>query len=93
MHYTYVLKSLKDGKFYTGFTTDVKKRLEEHNAGQTSSTRHRRPLELMYYEACTAQADALARERFLKSGMGKRYLNNRMKRALAIANGAGVMST
>jgi len=82
MYYTYVLLSEKDGDFYTGLTGDLKKRLELHNAGEVPSTRHRRPFHLVYYEACLSRQDAAAREKYLKSGMGKRYLRNRLKGTL-----------
>lgn len=77
--YTYVLLSLKDGMFYTGYTRDIHERIRLHNAGIVPSTSDRRPLRLIYYEACLSQKDALARERYLKSGMGKRYIRNRLK--------------
>ena len=79
MHYVYVLLSLKDNMFYTGYTEGMKQRMEEHRLGKVSSTRNRRPLELVYYEACLDQADALHRERYLKTTWGKRYLRSRLK--------------
>ena len=47
-HYVYVLQSQKDGKFYVGYTKNVRKRLEEHNIGQVQSTNERRPMKLIY---------------------------------------------
>ena len=82
MHYVYVLRSQKDGKHYTGYTAELRRRVAEHNAGDVASTRHRTPLDLVYYEACRAKADALHRERYLKTSYGKRYLKNRMKNDL-----------
>ena len=82
MHYVYVLISTKDGKFYTGCTEDLRKRFQEHNDGKVNSTKSRGPFELIYYEASLDRADAFAREKYLKSGMGKRYLKNRLKRFL-----------
>lgn len=82
--YTYVLKSLKDGQMYTGFTNDLRKRFKRHNDGLVSSTKGRRPLELVYYEMCMNKQDAGSRELFLKTGMGKRYLKNRLKRFLSL---------
>jgi putative endonuclease len=79
MHYVYVLLSLKDNRFYTGYTEDMKQRMEEHRLGKVSSTRNRRPLEVVYCEACLDQADALHRERYLKTTWGKRYLRSRLK--------------
>ncbi|MDX1535779.1 MAG: GIY-YIG nuclease family protein [Candidatus Spechtbacterales bacterium] len=84
MHYTYILKSKKSGRFYTGYTSDLRKRLEEHAKGRNISTRNRGPYELVYYEACIDEQDARAREKYLKSGMGKRYIKNRIKRFLSL---------
>ncbi len=81
-YYTYIIKSLKDNKFYTGITEDLRKRFNEHNKGVVFSTKGRGPFQLIYYEACLNQKDAYAREKFLKSGMGKRYIKNRLKRFL-----------
>ncbi len=83
MHYVYVLKSTRDGKFYTGCTEDLRKRYREHNDGKVSSTKGRGPLELIYYEASLDRTDAFTREKYLKTGMGKRYLKNRLKRFLS----------
>ena len=79
MIYVYVLLSEADEQFYTGMTSDLRRRFEEHNAGQVASTKHRLPFRLVYYEACVSRADAAAREKYLKTGMGKRYLKNRLK--------------
>ena len=82
MYYVYVLLSEKDGNFYTGSTNNLKRRLQEHKSGNVESTMHRKPLELIYYEACLNESDAKQREKYLKSGMGKKYLRNRLKRYL-----------
>ena len=79
MYYTYVIQSKKDDKFYTGCTGNLKKRLAEHNNRAVLSTKNRRPFELIYYEACINKEDAYRRERYLKTGKGKRYLKNRLK--------------
>ena len=84
MYYTYVLLSKKDGRWYTGSTGDLRKRLREHNAGVNISTKGRGPYEIMYYEACDNRLDAEDRERFLKTGPGKRFLKNRLKRFLRL---------
>ena len=78
MHYTYVLLSHKDGLLYTGSTGDLRERIREHQSGRVRSTSYRRPLKLIYYEACLRGDDAFRRERFLKTGKGKRYLRNRL---------------
>ncbi|TSC81236.1 MAG: putative endonuclease [Parcubacteria group bacterium Gr01-1014_19] len=84
MYYVYVLRSIKDNRFYTGHTDDLRKRLQEHNGKQNFSTKHRAPFKLIYYEACLHITDAKSREKYLKSGMGKRYLKNRLKRFLSL---------
>lgn len=84
MHYAYVLRSLKSGQLYTGFTSNLRKRFYEHSRGLSPYTKSRGPYELIYYEACMDANDAVAREKYLKTGMGKRYLKNRMKRFLAL---------
>lgn len=81
-YYAYVLKSKKDSKWYTGSTNDLRKRFKDHNNKKITSTKNRGPFTLIYYEACLNEQDARAREKFLKSGLGKRYLKNRLKRFL-----------
>lgn len=63
---------------YTGFTNDLRKRLKQHNDGLSTYTKGRGPFELIYYEACLLKEKARSRELYLKSGMGKRYLKNRL---------------
>lgn len=84
MWYTYVIKSKKDDRWYIGITDDLRKRLSKHNAGDVPSTKDRAPFELIYYEACVNKDDTVAREKYLKSGMGRRYLKNRLKRFLSL---------
>jgi putative endonuclease len=84
MHYVYVLRSTQSGNLYTGCTSDLRKRFTEHNEGKSTYTKSRGPYELIYYEACLDAKDAYAREKYLKTGMGKRYLKNRLKRFLAL---------
>ena len=79
MFYVYVLLSIKDKMFYIGCTKDLKQRINQHNKGWVKSTKDRRPLSLVYYEACLNQQDALHREKYLKTTYGKRYLRNRLK--------------
>jgi len=82
MYYTYVLISEKDGSFYIGFTKNLEKRLEEHLKGKVNSTAQRIPLKLIYYEACLNKYDALKREKYFKSGFGRRFLKNRLEEFL-----------
>jgi putative endonuclease len=98
MFYTYLLQSMKDGKFYTGYTRDLRKRFSDHNSGKVFSTKGRGPFRIIYYEACLDEDDAKAREIYLnpvrskqektsngvKTGMGKRYLKTRLKRFLSL---------
>ena len=79
MYYTYVLQSETDGNFYAGFTKNLKLRFGEHCKGLVESTKDRRPLKLIYYEASLKQEDALKRERYFKTYNGKRFLHNRLK--------------
>lgn len=79
MYYVYVLKSLKDSRFYTGYTKNLKSRFEQHVKGLVGSTVDRRPLLLIYYEACLNQQDATHREKYLKTYKGKLFLRNRLK--------------
>lgn len=80
--YTYVLQSKSDSKFYTGFTSDLERRLEEHNSGRVFSTKSRIPFVLIYFEFCLNMEDAIHREKYLKSTYGKRYIRNRLKHYL-----------
>ena len=76
MSYTvYIIKSSKDNKRYIGCTKNILRRLDEHNNGLVKSTRNRRPLELIYTEGFENKSDAIARERFFKSGKGREYLD------------------
>jgi len=80
--YVYVLRSLKDGNFYTGLTRDLRARLELHNSGKVSSTKNRVPFELVYWEGCLNEHDAAMREKYLKTAWGKRYIKGRLRRYL-----------
>ncbi len=82
-NYIYILLSLKDKKFYTGFTKDLKDRLSEHAQGEVKSTKNRRPLKLIHYEYFINEGDAKAREVFLKSGFGRKQLKQSLKNTLS----------
>lgn len=81
-YYIYVLFSLKDKKFYVGFTEDLKERFKKHQNGEVISTKHRRPFALIHYEYFIDKEDAKAREVFLKSGFGREQLRQSLKRTL-----------
>ncbi len=78
MFYVYVLKSLKDGNLYKGFTFDIAKRLIAHNSGKVKSTAFRRPLELIYIENFSTCAGARRREYFFKTPKGARELKKKL---------------
>ena len=70
----YVLRSLKNGRLYTGSTDRLDERLREHARGKTAYTRHAGPFELVYSEEAEDRLTARRRERFLKSGQGREEL-------------------
>lgn len=75
---SYVLRSSIDSKLYIGCTNDLKKRFEEHNLGKVDATKYRLPMQLLYYEACLSKAKAFKRERYFKTGYGRRFLKERI---------------
>jgi len=79
MWYVYLLSSRKTGKWYIGLTKDLRKRILKHNSGKNKSTKNGAPWKLIYCEIGLNKQDAKAREKYLKSGMGRRYLKNRLK--------------
>lgn len=82
MFYVYVLKSEIDNNMYVGYSKDLTNRIQQHNEGFVSSTKNRRPLNLIYYEVCLNQQDATHREKYLKTSWGKRYIKSRLKNYL-----------
>ena len=73
-HCVYILLSQKDGNFYVGYTTDLPRRLDEHNQGRNTSTAPRRPFTLLHCEFYLTQSDAERREIYLKTAKGRRTL-------------------
>jgi putative endonuclease len=82
MFYVYLLHSTKDNGFYIGYSTDLKRRLSEHTRGASFATKSRGPWKLIYYEAYTEREDAEGREKFLKSGAGRRFLRAQLRHYL-----------
>jgi len=78
-HYVYVLQFKIDNKFYTGYTKNLKLRLEQHQKGYVKSTKDRGLFKLIYFEGCLNQQDATHREKYLKTYLGKMFLRNRLK--------------
>jgi putative endonuclease len=76
------LQSMKNNNWYTGSTNNLRKRFNQHQENKSTYTKGRGPFKLIYYEASLREEDTRARERYLKSGMGKKYLKNRLKRSL-----------
>ncbi len=69
---------MKDDDQYVGYTEDLNKRIEKHKKGLVLATKHRRPLKLIYFEACLNKQDAKQREIYLKSTRGRRWLGKRL---------------
>lgn len=67
MYWTYVLRSLHNGRYYVGSTDDKDKRLERHNNGYVKSTKPYRPWEIAYSEPYDSRAKAFLREKEIKS--------------------------
>jgi putative endonuclease len=82
MHYVYLLRSISDDGFYIGYSTNLRKRFEQHAKGDAFATSYRGPWRLIYYEAYPEEADALGRERCLKSGAGRRFLEAQLAQYL-----------
>lgn len=78
----YILLSEKDGNFYIGITTDLNRRLDEHNQGRNTSTASRRPFRLIHAELYASKEDALRRENYLKTAKGRRTLPLMLRESL-----------
>jgi putative endonuclease len=74
MHLVYVLRNQNNGRHYTGYTTDLTRRLGQHNGGITKSTKNRGHWEMLYHEEFASRAEAMKREKFLKTGKGREEL-------------------
>src|SRR5215813_12872562 len=82
MYYVYVLRSERDSGFYIGFSTNLRARLRQHQDGESFATKSLGPWKLIYYEAYTEREDAEGREKFLKSGAGRRFLRTQLRHYL-----------
>ena len=78
----YLLHSISDRGFYIGYSSDLRKRLAEHKRGASFATKSRGPWKLVYYEAYIERQDAEGRERYLKSGAGRRLLRAQLRHDL-----------
>lgn len=75
----YVLESDKNKERYIGYTSNLKRRLEEHKRGKSFTTKFMLPYTLIYLEGCTHSEDAKRREKYLKSTQGRKFLGLRLK--------------
>lgn len=78
-YFVYVLFFEKDKHFYTGYTENLKLRLEQHQRGKVESTKNGGKFDLIYFEGCLNQQDATHREKYLKTYHGKSFLRRRLK--------------
>lgn len=79
MYYVYILQSQKDHSLYIGYTTNLEKRVADHNNGKSQATKPFRPYKLIFYEAFLNMRDAKSREEYLKSGWGRRTVGKMLK--------------
>ena len=82
-HFVYVLKSQIHWRFYVGMTTNIDKRVGEHNRGYTKSTKGYGPWFLFFFEEYTTREEARKREIYLKSGVGKEKIKELWSRSSA----------
>jgi len=82
MYYFYVLKFKKNGKFYYGYTSDLKRRIKQHKAMTSAFTSQNGPFDLIFYEAYLNKKDAQDSERYFKSGHGREILRVKLKNYL-----------
>lgn len=82
MYYVYIISSLKQNWIYTGYSTNLRNRIKDHQRGKSKATKPYLPFELIFYEAYKAQADAKRREAYLKTNQGKRVLKIMLKDSL-----------
>jgi len=76
MHHVYVIKSKDHDRYYIGITSDLTRRINEHNSGKTRSTKGYKPWDLYYFEEYATRQEARQREKYLKSGEGREYIRN-----------------
>jgi putative endonuclease len=74
MFYVYAISSLKRNYIYVGLTSDVKRRIGQHNNGTKKTTRPYIPFRLIFVESCMSRIEARRQEKYWKSGTGKEQL-------------------
>ena len=83
MYYVYVLRSISDNGLYIGYSNNLRLRFRQHQRGRSFATVHRGPWKLIYYEAYLNEVEAVGRERYVKSGAGRRVLKMQLRNYLA----------
>jgi len=78
VYYVYILENKINKSLYVGFTSDLRKRIQGHKSGDTKTTKNN-DYKLVYFEGYINKADALGREKFLKGGSGRKYINKQLK--------------
>ena len=81
MFFVYVIKSLSHKNRYVGSTDNIDKRIREHNLGKCRYTKGRIPWSLIFSETYSTRNEAMKRERFLKSGKGREWLNKKFEKS------------
>ncbi len=73
------MRSTDFSRNYIGFTSNIENRLEQHNSGKTKSTRPYKPWKLLFYEVFDTKEEAIQREKWLKSGLGREYIKSKLE--------------
>lgn len=80
MYYVYILENQDDKSFYIGYTQNLKQRIKEHLSSRgCRTTKLKKNWKLIYFEGYIEKKDATGREKFLKGGSGRKYLNKQLK--------------
>jgi putative endonuclease len=74
----YVIQSEIDGRLYKGQTSDIDKRIKEHNSGKTKSTKGFVPSKLVYLETFGTREEAVLREKYFKTGSGREFIKEKI---------------
>jgi putative endonuclease len=77
-YFVYILESENDGRHYKGQTSDIDKRIKEHNSGKTKSTKGYMPWKLVYFETFETREEAVLREKYFKTGSGREFLKEKL---------------
>ncbi len=79
MYYFYVLEFIKNKKLYKGFCSDLKRRIREHERGDSDFTKRNGEFKLVFYEAYLNKKDAQNAEKYFKTGHGREILKGKLK--------------